>query len=403
MNWKWFVSKNVRSACVMRKHVCKLLSAQRDVLSPQAISAVEAALAEMQKTLASGADNEAVKKQMVSLENAANKWLKPYPHAVIRENVEVLLVALAVALGIRTFFLQPFKIPTGSMQPTLNGVKSDNLMNQPEFVMPGLASRFLDYWINGNSYFDEIAPEDGRLEAVSAPTHFLLFNLDQKYEFNGQWHTVWFPPDDLFQRAGYVDRYGSVISRNIKAGSPILRMKVTAGDHLFVDRLTYNFRHPQRGEIVVFETRGIPEQMRALYGIPADQFYIKRLVALGGEHIQIGDDRHLVIDGKRLDAGTPHFARVYGFDPSQPPKDSQFSGHVNGHTAPYGDAADFAPLFKTANDVYNVDPGHYLVMGDNTMNSLDSRFWGELPDTSVIGKYLFVYWPFSTRFGLSVQ
>ncbi len=56
---------------------------------------------------------------MDGLEKAANKWLKPYPNATIRENVEVLLVALAVAMGIRTFFLQPFKIPTGSMQPTL--------------------------------------------------------------------------------------------------------------------------------------------------------------------------------------------------------------------------------------------------------------------------------------------
>ena len=61
---------------------------------------------------------------MEKLEKAANKWLKPYPHAAWRENVEVLLVALAVAMGIRTFFLQPFKIPTGSMQPTLYGVTS---------------------------------------------------------------------------------------------------------------------------------------------------------------------------------------------------------------------------------------------------------------------------------------
>ena len=65
---------------------------------------------------------------MENLEKAANKWLKPYPNAAWRENVEVLLVALAVAMGIRTFFLQPFKIPTGSMQPTLYGVTSRNLI-----------------------------------------------------------------------------------------------------------------------------------------------------------------------------------------------------------------------------------------------------------------------------------
>jgi signal peptidase I len=44
-----------------------------------------------------------------------------------------------------------------------------------------------------------------------------------------------------------------------------------------------------------------------------------------------------------------------------------------------------------------------MVMGDNTLNSLDSRVWGDFPETNVIGKYFFVYWPFSTRFGWSVH
>ena len=45
----------------------------------------------------------------------------PRDHAVLREYVEVIAVAVAVAMAIRTFFLQPFKSPTGSMQPTLFG------------------------------------------------------------------------------------------------------------------------------------------------------------------------------------------------------------------------------------------------------------------------------------------
>src|ERR1039458_2319306 len=108
----------------MRKHVLKLLNHQRDILSPQAIQAVQAALTNCQAAIAQNADKRAPEKQVESLENTANKWLKPYPNAAWRENVEVLLVALAVAMGIRTFFLQPFKIPTGSMQPTLFGVTS---------------------------------------------------------------------------------------------------------------------------------------------------------------------------------------------------------------------------------------------------------------------------------------
>ncbi len=408
MNWKWFVSKTVRTACVMRKHVRKILNAQRDVLSPQAIAAIEAALGEMQKALASGAGNGAVKKQMTNLENAANKWLKPYPNAVIRENIEVLLVALAVALGIRTFFLQPFKIPTGSMQPTLFGVmpspNSPQARNDPDLKIPGPVARFFDYWINGNSYIDLVAPEDGQLQSVSAPAHFLLFNLKQDYVFNNQSHTVWFPPDDLFQRAGYqINSDGKIVYSPdplIKAGRPIVRLKVVAGDHLFVDRVSYNFRHPRRGEIIVFETRGIGNDYATL---PQDQFYIKRLVALPAERVQIGDDRHLNIDGHRLDTNTPHFEKVYGFDPSQPPRESHYSGHLNGIYAPYGDAMRFAPLFRNDNAVYNVRPGHYMVMGDNTLKSLDSRVWGDFPETNVIGKYFFVYWPFSTRFGMSVQ
>ena len=252
-------------------------------------------------------------------------------------------------------------------------------------------ARFFDYWINGNSYFNIVAPEDGQLKAVAPPQHLLLFNLKQDYEFNNQWHTVWFPPDDLFQRAGFqADRDGSILySPNFKAGDSVLRLKVVAGDHLFVDRLSYNFRHPKRGEIIVFETAGIPT-------LPQDQFYIKRLVALPNERVQIGDDRHLIIDGQRLDSNTPHFENVYTFNLTDPLMDSHYLGHYKGFFRGY----NLSPQLSDAPDgTVTVRPGHYMVMGDNTMNSLDSRVWGDFPQNNVMGKYFFVYWPVSTRFG----
>src|SRR5207302_5266604 len=129
-------SKTVRQAAAMRNHVAKLLNHQRDILSPQAVGALQASLQEMQKAIGEKADSAALENQMEKLETAANKWLKPYPNAAWRENVEVLLVALTVAMGIRTFFLQPFKIPTGSMQPTLYGVTSENLLRKPDFKIP---------------------------------------------------------------------------------------------------------------------------------------------------------------------------------------------------------------------------------------------------------------------------
>jgi signal peptidase I len=400
MIFKWFLSRAGRQADEMRAHVRKLLAAQRDILSPQAVTALEAAIAEMDKAIRAKADDEALRTQMDQLEAAANKWLKPYPNAGIRENVEVLLVALSVAMAIRTFFLQPFKIPTGSMQPTLYGVTppagGPAAGNLAELKVPGFLTRVWEDCAYGISYYDIPAPEAGELEWVSQPSKLLMFNIKQDYQFAGKKYSVWFPPDDLFLRAGYqVNPYdGRVISPpDLKSGDPLVRLMVTAGDHLFVDRVTYNFRHPSRGEIIVFETRGI--QL-----LPQDQFYIKRMVAMGGENVRIGNDRHLIIDGKRLDQTNPHFEKVYSFDPDQPPRESHYSGHLNQLVAEhYNLRVNIAPLFPDESASFDVPPDHYMVMGDNTCNSFDSRAWGDFPRTNVIGRYCFVYWPFSSRFG----
>ncbi len=169
----------------MRSHVQKLLSHQRDILSPQAIEAIQAAMASCQKAVANNADKAALEKQMENLEQAANKWLKPYPNAAWRENVEVLLVALAVAMGIRTFFLQPFKIPTGSMQPTLYGVTSENLIDKPDFKIPTGWTR-VRQWFEGASYIHVVAEADGPVEAVERPVRMLIFNLWQKLVAGGK-------------------------------------------------------------------------------------------------------------------------------------------------------------------------------------------------------------------------
>ncbi len=402
---QWFLSSTVRQADGMCKHVEKLLHHQRDIMAPKALAEVEVAVREVRSAIQSKADQATLQKQMENLEVAAGKWVKPYPNAAWRENVEVLLVALAVALGIRTFFLQPFKIPTGSMQPTLFGVNSDNLMNTPDFKIPTGLARIKE-WFQGSSYLEVIAKVDGELQpteplvrfktghvqVVEPPVRFLIFNLKQTIYLGGVAHTFWFPPD--YGGATLEQRAGLYPGQRFHKGDTILKLRVNAGDHLFVDRLTYNFVPPARGQIVVFETKGIPQDMRDPYGMPDDQFYIKRLVGLSGESIQIGDDRHLLIDGKRLDASTPHFENVYGFDPKTPPRDSHFSGHVSARTS-----GQPIPLFKDGSTTYQVGEGNVMVMGDNTMNSLDSRFWGDFPATSIIGRAFSVYWPITDRFG----
>ncbi len=399
----WFLSNTVREASAMRKHVQKLLDHQRDLLSAQAIEAVQASVNELQAAVKTTRDKATLEKQMASLETVANKWLKPYPHAAWRENIEVLLVALAVAMGIRTFFLQPFKIPTGSMQPTLFGVTSQNLMRDPSFQIPTGWQRVKE-WFEGVSYIHIVARNDGTVTRIDQPVRLLIFNIKQTLWVGNEPYTIWFPPDYGAPPGGTLESRAEIhVGQAVQRGEDLVKLRVCAGDHLFVDRVSYNFRPPDRGEIVVFETAGIPQDERDLHGIPGDQFYIKRLVGLSGEKIQISDDRHLVINNKELSGTTPHFEKIYSFNPNQPPQDSQYSGHVNGTVQQRyypGSAPSLAPLFPDAQASLNIPPDSYMVMGDNTMNSLDSRTWGPFPSKYVIGRSFFVYWPFTERFGL---
>ena len=405
MFFRWLTSQTVRNALTLRKHVRRLLAAQRDILSPQAIANLEDALKAYDQALAAGGDNKALLAQMQKLEDAANKWIKPYPHSAWRENIEVILVAVGVAMAIRTFFVQPFKIPTGSMQPTLFGVTSDNLINQPNFTIPTGLARIKE-WFEGVSYIHVVAEADGTLNPVTPmayfpntqmpmlvepPVKFLIFNICQSFTLGGVRQTMWFPPDLGEAPLEYRCRLDP--DHVYHKGEDVIKLRMGAGDHLFVDRVTYNFRKPERGEIIVFATAGTKIEKQ-------DEFYIKRLTVLPGERVQIGNDRHMIINGKRLDKTTPHFENVYGFDPNTPPRESQFSGHVNGVVAQqYNLYPNLAPLFPDQDTVFTNSGDNLMVFGDNTCNSSDSRVWGTLPASNVIGKSFFVYWPFTSRFG----
>ena len=439
---RWLSSKTVREAVALRKHVNRWYCAQRDQLSPQAIGAVKLATDELQAALDEAKLNAGrVRIKMEELEFAATKWLKPYPNAAWRENVEVLLVAIAVAMAIRTFFLQPFKIPTGSMQPTLYGVTSEpdftpviieaksfdanstflddktradlqagiqndfksQLKLQNDIQIPPLLERIRG-WFHGVSYVHFVAPTDGSVGQIEKPWPPTFFSLYQRINFAGTWYTIWLPPDygeeDLSSRADLAS------GRVFHKGEDVLKLRVHAGDHLFVDRLTYNFRPPKRGEIVVFDTHGItnlrPDQQ--------DTFYIKRLVGLGGETLSLKQDYqvegipmsgtqpvgHLVVDSQPLSAATPHFANLYSFADVKPGQKvlTYQPNHYFGH----GMLQALAP-----GESVQVETNHVFVMGDNTFNSYDSRYWGDFSSDHVIGKSFFVYWPITQRFGWGNQ
>lgn len=389
---KWFLSRTVRQAVAMRRHVDRLLNAQRDLLTPQGIAAVRTAMGAVDQAIREGANKGALRLRMEELEFAANERLKPYPHAAWRENVEVLLVALAVAMGIRTFFLQPFKIPTGSMQPTLFGVMSEPDFSRPPWLGGNTNTGFtiptgwerVRGWFAGVSYVRVVARNEGPLQLVEEPLRFLIFNIRQRLVVGGETYTLWFPPD--YGGVTLASRAGLSLGQRFRKGEEIVRLRVRSGDHLFVNRLVFNFLRPARGDIVVFETAGVDHPQ-----VPKDQFYIKRLIGLGPERIKIGPDNHLVANGRRLDAADAGFEFVYSYRANSPTND--YLGHM---LAP-------GSHFATPFDEFSIRPGHFMVMGDNTRNSLDSRYFGDVSERFIIGRASFVYWPLSSRFGFGYR
>ena len=139
----------------------------------------------------------------------------------------------------------------------------------------------------------------------------------------------------------------------IPSGSMLPTLRI--GDYLLVNKFVYLFRPIRRGDIIVFK-------------FPQDETrdFIKRVVGLPGETLEIRD-RQVFIDGKPLHE--PY--AVY----SEPP--------LLGSPVPY----HLGPMV--------IPPGHLFMMGDNRDNSLDSRSWGLLEESKVVGEASIVY--FSIR------
>lgn len=127
------------------------------------------------------------------------------------------------------------------------------------------------------------------------------------------------------------------------------------GDRIFVDKITYRFREPERGEILVFK-----------YPLDRRKDFVKRLVARGGETAEIRDGQ-IYINGERLE--TPaSIAHVY---------------YYNRDDWPYGKRGQRM----------EVPEGHYFTLGDNSAQSSDSRNWGFVARKDVVGRAVLIWWP----------
>lgn len=164
-----------------------------------------------------------------------------------------------------------------------------------------------------------------------------------------------------------------LIFKPFKFPSGSMYPTLIAHDCIFANMLAYAWRNPERGDIVVFKTDDLP--MGKLKG---SNLYVKRIVGLPGERVRI-DAPNLFVNGQRVEE-PPFFARMTAC------KDG-FGGYV---TTP---APDGMGVLTNCQQEITIPADEYFVLGDNSMNSFDSRYWGCVPRRNIHGKVVAIYWP----------
>ncbi len=372
--------EDLKEARLIAQNARRQLHRRRDLLTDEQFSSFSSRIDELETTVGRGdaADRQQVEDMVNRLDKDFSKVQAAPEDAAWRENCEVLLVALVLAIGIRAYFLQPFKIPTGSMEPTLNGIVAHDVNWRDP--LPNVFVRVFQYLWLGRTYVDAVSAQDDTIRRLQPVKKFGLFNYTRIECASGRSYDVYAPVEKMNSRQpDYFDVYQG---RTLKAGESIVHGYVDTGDQVFVDKFTYNFRVPHREDVFVFSTAGITGTRRADMD-PAikSEFYIKRLAALPGDVLRI-DHPRLFINGQP--AQGRYFDRVAA-------SQNGYGGYTNNTMGTY---------LVTPADTFQVPVDNYFALGDNSAHSSDSRFWGTVPARNVVGRGLFVYYPFTWHWGL---
>jgi len=154
---------------------------------------------------------------------------------------------------------------------------------------------------------------------------------------------IWAVAIALFIRAFLIGNF------KIPSTSMVPTLKV--GDRLLSNNIIYKIRPPKRGEVVIFK---YPEDPK--------RDFVKRMIGLPGEKVMIKDGR-IFING-------------------MPVEEESIAGRYYYSEGYYGNGEEI-----------EVPPDSYYVLGDNSINSKDSRYWGFVPKKNLVGRALFTYWP----------
>jgi signal peptidase I len=402
-----FTPRYLKHAKLMLKGVTRFLDYKRDLLPPTKLAEINGLRDEF-KTALRARDRERLKALSEKLNEVCEKALPATKPSWIADNVEVMFVAIVIALGIRAYVATLFQIPTGSMQPTLNGITAVATEEDPT---PNIFGRLVGR-LTGERYVNVISDHDGVLKMDNPATkenetltehRFLIFMPYCKLHFeDGHTIKIGCPKTQLLRELQLDKHIGGIkvstgndtpdqtYSYELQGGTPVRKDQLLArgilrnGDQVIVDKMSYHFRAPKRGEVFVFTTNNIAgiEDSSNFDPRHGSQHYIKRLAGVPGDYLEVKAPKLFIND---REAEEPGFQRVM--------QGTEFAP-VEGYRG-YADPRKLGGRYSAI----ELRRGHYFAMGDNSYNSSDSRVWGTVPDRNLVGPALWTYWPLNKHWG----
>ena len=372
-----FKPKFVKDGELLLKGVNRFIHYRRDLLKPEKLTQIEKLRDQFSEVL-KNRNQSKIKELTKKLTEVCEGVGGNYRQSALAENIEVIFVAIAIALGIRSYVAQPFKIPTGSMEPTLNGIVANNV----EEKSPNYLVQLIDLARYGRTYENVVIKEDDVVVGVEQRTNLKFFTATVITTEKGHVYKIRAPIDKAFKAFNLHGlfsmtsdpQYPSARSKlrtpvKVDKGLTLARGYVDTGDQVIVDKFSYHFFPPRRGEVFVFTTKNTPIAMQnPNFG---SIHYIKRLCGVPHDQLMVSQPK-LMVNGNE--------AEEYGIRRVMSQKDG-YDGYFGRRS------------FDLAWD-------RYVALGDNSDNSSDSRMWGTVPKDNLTGRALFVYWPFNDHWGI---